>query len=211
MIEQIGQFLLALKKLLEENKLDEARQQLDQAYREWFGLDPNFVLSAPEDYLLLLTSGRVGEVDKLVALSDLLEMEGQLCERLGDYETSSQCNLKALNILAESILRQNQGTSNQLLSRVEMFVEKLEDDELPLETHDRLFRLYEQTGKFAAAEDRLFQLIEATSEDERVVAQGMTFYQRLLARDDHELKSGGLPREEVAQGLAELMRMRIEE
>jgi tetratricopeptide (TPR) repeat protein len=66
---------------------------------------------------------------------------------------------------------------------------------------------YEQAGQFAKAEDALFSLIEAAPGNTDALAMGAAFYGRLLRLDDGQLAAGGLPREEVEAGLAELKRL----
>ncbi|MDQ3460312.1 MAG: DUF6483 family protein, partial [Deinococcota bacterium] len=55
------------------------------------------------------------------------------------------------------------------------------------------------------AEDVLFSLLEAAP-DELLLEQGRSFYRTLLSLDDDSLEAGGLPRDEVEEGLGELER-----
>jgi hypothetical protein len=78
---------------------------------------------------------------------------------------------------------------------------------LPFELTVLLWRFYEQNGDFARAENVLFELLEEYGVTETVIPHGVAFYERLLARSDFELSSGGLPRDEVEAGLRELRTM----
>lgn len=210
MLEQFGEFLLSLKKLMSEDKQEEAREQLDLAYREALNLEPEFVRSAPVDYLILSAGiSRVGDVDKSLVLSDLLAMDGDWHALAGDYDTAGMCYSKAMSVLAESILRQPFGVAKEHLERVSELEAKIEQYDLPFDTRDRMFRLHERIGQFAAAEDDLYQLLDLSEGDdelkEHVVDRGVAFYQRLLSLKDHELMLGGLPRSEVQEGLEDLM------
>lgn len=77
MIEQFGEFLLALKQLLAEDRRAQAREQLDAAYRALLGMDATFIRQAPDDYLILACGmAQVGDLDKALALGDLLAADG---------------------------------------------------------------------------------------------------------------------------------------
>jgi hypothetical protein len=210
MLEQFGEFLLALKKLMSEDKQAEAREQLDLAYKEALGLDPEFVRNAPDDYLILSAGqSRVGDVDKSLVLADLLSMDGDWHALAGDDETAGNCYAKAMNVMAESVLRQPFGVAKEHVERVDALEAKIEQYDPPFETRERMFRLHERIGQFAAAEDDLYHLLDMTEGDEdwhaHIIERGVIFYQRLLTLKDHELMLGGLPRSEVQEGLEDLM------
>lgn len=201
LIEQFGEFLLALKRLLTENRLDQAREQLDRAYREALGLDPQFVRDAPDDYLILLSGlGRVGDMDKSAVLADLLTVDGDWHELQGDYETAQRCYCKATHVLTEALLRQPFGTSRDYVERIDALADKLAQYDVPPDTRERLFRYHERTHAYAAAEDDLYHMLEAAPDDRAVLEAGLAFYERLLQLPDHHLLLGGLPRSEVEEG-----------
>jgi tetratricopeptide (TPR) repeat protein len=206
MLEQIGEFVVALKQMLVEDRLGEAREQLDLAYREALGLDPQFVRDAPEDYLIL-TAGmsRVGDVDKSLVLADLLSADGDWHARNGDYDVAQQCHIKAINVTLEIYLRQPFGTSREHIDRVEALIDKVEQYEVPYDTRWRLFRYHERMGQYADAEDDLYELLDAAPENEALIDEAAAFYQRLLGLKDHELLLGGLPRDEVQAGLEDVL------
>lgn len=210
MLEQFGEFLLALKALMREDRQGEAREQLDLAYKEALGLDPQFVRNAPDDYLIL-TAGqsRVGDVDKSLVLADLLATDGDWHALAGDDATAATCYAKAMNVLAESVLRQPFGVAKEHVERVADLEAKIEHYDPPFETRERMFRLHERIGQFAAAEDDLYHLFDMSEGDddlsEHITERGIAFYQRLLQLKDADLMLGGLPRAEVQEGLEDLM------
>lgn len=210
MLEQFGEFLLALKALMREDRQAEAREQLDLAYKEALGLDAEFVRNAPDDYLILSAGhSRVGDLDKSLVLSDLLSLDGDWHALAGDEETTAICYAKAMNVLAESVLRQPFGVAKEHIERVSELEAKIVHFDPPFATRERMFRLHERIGQFAAAEDDLYHLLDLSEDDEEFDAQvcgrGIAFYQRLLQLKDHELILGGLPRSEVQEGLEALM------
>ena len=210
MLEQFGEFLLALKALMREDRQGEAREQLDLAYKEALGLDPEFVRNAPDDYLILSAGqSRVGDVDKSLVLSDLLAMDGDWHALAGEYDVAATCYAKSMNVLAESVLRQPFGVAKEHLERVADLEGKVDQFDPPFDTRERMFRLHERIGQFAAAEDDLYHLLDLSEGDDElgdhITERGIAFYQRLLQMKDSELMLGGLPRSEVQEGLEDLM------
>jgi len=205
MIEQFGEFLLALKQLLAEDKRAEARGQLDLAYRELLGMTPQFVRDAPDDYLILATGlAQVGDMNKSVVLSELLSADGDWHALAGEYDVAQACYVKAANVLLEALLRQPFGVAKDDVARADALIEKLAHSDVPFATRARLFRYHERIHRFADAEDDLYGLLEDAPEDESLLEAGVAFYERLLRLKDHELLLGGLPRDEAEAGLAEL-------
>lgn len=211
MIEQLGQFWAQLLEMIERGDTDSALDQINEKYREYFGVDSSFLAEAPEDYLLLTTTvGRVGDVDKALLLTDLLTLEGEALEHKGDYEQSAARFTKALNLISESALRLGHTPTSDVVERVDELQSKLADDDLPMPTLDRLFRFYEKTRRYADAEDMLFEMLGFADEEDDVefadsiAEKGVAFYRRLQSLTDAELERGGLPRDEVEAGLQEL-------
>jgi len=205
MIQQFGEFLVALKTMMIEERYDEAREQIDLGYRAALSLDPETVRSMPDDVLILNTAmSRVGDMDKSVVLGDLLTMDGEWHERTGDYDTAQTCYFKAANVLTEALLRQPFGTAKDYVERIDLVTSKLEPYDVPFETRWRLFHYSERVKRFADAEDDLFALLDLSPDDDELIDEGIAFYDRLLKLKDHELILGGLPRDEVQAGLAEL-------
>jgi tetratricopeptide (TPR) repeat protein len=78
--------------------------------------------------------------------------------------------------------------------------------DLPVAQRLHLARVLEALGRYADAEDALFEAIDADPADPAPVEEGIAFCQRLLALDPERLAAGGLPVEEVKASLAELLR-----
>jgi hypothetical protein len=151
-----------------------------------------------------LNSG--GDANKSLLLADLLDAEAEIDELRGDYEQSDARYLKALNVLTRVALQLTHKPIAEHIERIDGFVDKLQDVSLPMATKGFLFLYYEQIGRFSQAEDMLFDMLDAATDEEEITIgdSGVAFYQRLLQRNDHELEAGGLPRAEVEEGLREL-------
>ena len=211
MIEQFGEFLLAIKRLAEGEHYAEALEQIDAAFKESLGMDSKFINEAPLDYLVLMTSvGRVGDVDKTMVLADLLNAEAEVYEMQGDYAQSNRRYQVALDVLATVASRLAHKPTDEHIERIDQFVSKLSEDDssggVSFESKASLFKIYERVGRFDQAEDILYEMLdEVVADDESMVGQsGIAFYERLLKLSDYELETGGLPLAEVQEGLSEL-------
>ncbi len=67
-------------------------------------------------------------------------------------------------------------------------------------------RVLEALGRYADAEDALFELIDERPDDPGPVEEAIAFCQRLRPLEPEQLAAGGLNLEEVNDTLAELLR-----
>lgn len=208
MLEQFGAFLNGLRNMLNGDQSGQVLLDVQEGYRQLFGMDGEFILNAPENYLALMTSvGRVGEIDKVIALADLLTIEGEAYALKGEYGESQRRYCKALHVLLDRYLAMSFDKSADHTERIDQLINLSTDGELPAETLARVFRYYERVGRFANAEDTLYELLDNAPDDDVYndwADQGLAFYTRLLTHDDYTLQTGGLPRDEVQEGLAKL-------
>ncbi len=68
-----------------------------------------------------------------------------------------------------------------------------------------LISYYEKLGQFADAEDCLWKALDVAGDDPRILERGVMFYETCRKQADARLEAGNLPREEVQQGLDDLM------
>ena len=205
MIEQLLRVLAEATALKKANKYSEALLALDQALQELTGFDAKFLNSLPDESLILmLKTGDVLDADKCIIIADLLQAEGDIYEAQSQIEESYYRYLKALNLFLAAFLSHIQTNLPHHFTQIEPLVEKLAAYELPGKTKYNLWQYYEQSGRYAQAEDMLYELIEAEADAPEMVAQGISFYQRLLSKSNQELVTGNLPRAEIEEALAEL-------
>jgi hypothetical protein len=98
---------------------------------------------------------------------------------------------------------------------MERMINRLEEYRLPPDALQRLLPYYERAGRYADAEDVLYELLAETRAQGEAAFRsaadaGDALYRRLLARTDAQLEAGGLPREEVEEGWRTLERVRAD-
>jgi hypothetical protein len=84
--------------------------------------------------------------------------------------------------------------------------EKLGQQALPIYVRTELYLIsyHEKAHNFADAEDALWNAIDVAGDHPQLLARGRAFYEQCRKQADARLEEGGLPRDEVEEGLAEI-------
>lgn len=184
---------------------DEARRLLHGAYREFFGLEASFIHAVEVEQLVrMLDVGGVLDAERCLLLAALLRQEGELDAHEGATERAYHLTLRALLLQLAVFERGQTSTLPAEWVEIEASAAALATYELPPAVQPRLLRYYEEVGRYDQAENLLWEWLAATEGDPTVTRQGIAFYERLLQQEEAGLAAGGLPRAEVAAGLAEL-------
>ncbi len=191
--------------LIQAKDFEGALAALNRTFEEWFGWESEFVSAMPEEYLLSLLS-REGRLDaeKAAALALLLKVEGDVYAARDDEARAFHRHLRALNLL---LAVHEEGDGPSLLDEAEhaeSLLGAVAPYELPAPTLHRLWGYHEARGAYSQAEDTLWQLLATASFPPSLVAEGERFYLRLLEQDEALLHAGGLPANEIVEGMAAL-------
>ena len=214
MAERFGRYLAIILRLREYNKQEEALLYIDELFLQTTGLTTGFINSASEEMLLNLISPLgVLNVEKCLWMAVLLQQEGDIYVELGKSNESYYRYLKALHLFLEVASGNNDVKDIDITMAIEDILNKLAEYELPLKTNNKIFRYFEKLGSYARAEDVLFEMVEGEEKEKEpasdgIIKQGIAFYNRLLKKSDTDLKAGILSREEVEEGLAQLVSKR---
>ena len=214
MAERFGRYLAIILRLREYNKQEEALLYIDELFLQTTGLTTGFINSASEEMLLNLISPLgVLNVEKCLWMAVLLQQEGDIYVELGKSNESYYRYLKALHLFLEVASGNNDVKDIDINMAIDDILNKLAEYELPLKTKNKIFRYFEKMGSYARAEDVLFEMVEGEEEEKQpggneIVEQGIAFYNRLLKKSDTDLKAGNLSREEVKEGLAQIVSKR---
>ena len=183
---------------------DEALGMFDEAYKPLLGVGSRVVAVLDDGQLVdMLTSGSNPDMRRVAMALELLKTEADL------YATTGQAGEAAVRYRrAVALAGCLAARSERLLDR-ELAAQLLERaEELELSATQRLAtaRMLEALGRYADAEDVLFELIDEAPDDPGPVEEAIAFGQRLRPREPEQLAAGGLPIEEVNATLAELLR-----
>ncbi|HZS79513.1 MAG TPA: DUF6483 family protein [Ktedonobacteraceae bacterium] len=207
--EEVGRVLAQVIYRKQRQDYQGALNFIDEQYRQLLGMGAGFIHAAPEETLLaLLTSFDTLDTEKCWLVATMLKAEGELYELQDNENDSYYCFLKALNLFLEVLFMLNKSSHTEKTPEVEGLIARLTPFEVPEATRKRIFRYFEQTGRYAKAEDILSELLEAHPADAVMLNEGKAFYTRLLHQSDETLRAGNFSREEAKEGLERLERMR---
>lgn len=152
--------------------------------------------------------GDEGDLDRRLIAADLLDETALLMEAEGRSEAALSVYALSFRLLAEIGESRGRGAVEEREGRLDRAASRILRADLDRDTLVLLWRHQLRMGRYAAAEDILFPLLEAAVEGGRqghgLVAAGVEAYEALLERSDADLESGGLPRDEVLESLEEL-------
>jgi hypothetical protein len=207
MIQVLAQALGRLLAHRDAKRYDEAYDVIRQTSRQFLGMDATLLNSLSDAELIrLLDLGDRFDVEKCVVAAELLRMTGELEDLEGRREKSYEASVKSLSLFLELLFRETGAMPQEFFDKVDLLVGSLSAYDLPLQLRQKLFRYYDSCGRYAMAEDVLFDIIDA---DPGIVGEGLRFYERLRGKTDEDLSRGNLPRQEVEAGLQELTRRTI--
>jgi tetratricopeptide (TPR) repeat protein len=184
-IEQVGRMLAHIMGLAKGGRGDEALGMFDDG-----------------QLIDLLTSGSNPDMRRVALALQLLTAEAGLYRGAGQAGEAAARYRRAVALAGCLAAR-----SERLLDR-DLAAGLLERaGELELTDAQRLAvaRVLEALGRYADAEDALFELIDERPDDPGPVDEAIAFCQRLRPLEPEELEAGGLTRQEVDDTLAELL------
>jgi tetratricopeptide (TPR) repeat protein len=203
-IEIAGQMLARILGLARRGQRDEALGLFDQAYQPLLGVSARVVSTLSEEQLLsLLTSGSMPDLRRVATVLELLKAEADLLDEGGNRAAAVPRYRRALALAGFLAARSADLPDAALAADL---VERVGALELTVAQRTQLARVLEALGRYADAEDALFEAIDAGPDDPGPVEDAIAFCQRLLALDPSVLEAGGLPLDEVKASLAELLR-----
>jgi tetratricopeptide (TPR) repeat protein len=204
-IEQIGQMLAHILGLAKGGRGDEALGMFDEAYKPLLGVGSRVVAVLDDAQLVdLLTSGSNPDMRRVAMALGLLKAEADLYAEAGQAVEAAVRYRRAVALAGCLAARSERLLDHELaaglLGRA---------GELELSDAQRLAvaRVLEALGRYADAEDALFELIDELPGDPGPVEAAIAFCQRLRPLEPEQLAAGGLSPGEVNATLAELLRM----
>ena len=202
MIEQLSRFLAKALLMKEGKEYLEAVTEVKKAGKMFLGLSPEAMDAlSDKDLIQLWRVAQDLDAEKCALAAQIFKAEGEVYEDQGDNEKAVTSYLKSLSLLTETINFLKEKIPNELIATVDFLAEHLDFTSLPFSLQQKVFTTYATIGRFAKAEDLLFEMVK---EDASFAGEGRRFYEQLLKRSDEDLEKGNLPRAEVLESLAQL-------
>ncbi|HEX3201258.1 MAG TPA: DUF6483 family protein [Actinomycetes bacterium] len=202
-IEQVGQMLARILGLAKGGRGDEALALFDQAYASLLGVGSRVVAVLDDGQLVdMLTSGANPDMRRVSMALELLKAEADLYAEAGQAGEAAIRHRRALALAGCLAARSERLLDRELAAGL---LERAEELELSAAQRLAVARVLEALGRYADAEDALFELIDDDPDDPGPVEEAIAFCQRLRPLESERLAAGGLPLEEVNATLAELL------
>jgi len=209
-IRQILQLVKVVARIVRKlvaGHVEEADEEVRRELAERTGLDLDVVGMLDPASLVEVVGGRGAggsEPVRMLTTAELLGLWADICETRGEVEAATSWRVKALTLYlgVHELLAHEQ--LDVARGRLKVLLVSLHEVELPEVTRIGLVRYHVSTGTLDRAEDLLFELLDENLGGEALIDEAITLYSSLLKRPDAELEAGGLPRDEVLQGLDEL-------
>ena len=203
-IEQVGQMLAAIMGLAKGGRGDEALGMFDEAYKPLLGVGSRVVAVLDDGQLVdMLTSGSNPDMRRVAMALELLKTEADLYAGTGQAGEAAVRYRRAVALAGCLAARSERLLDRELAASL---LERAEELELSAAQRLAVARVLEALGRYADAEDALFELIDEAPGDPGPVEEAIAFCQRLRPLEPEQLAAGGLPIEEVNATLAELLR-----
>ncbi len=219
MLDQIGEVVASVLSGRGPSSVQRAEEELASAYVELTGSSRALVARlGSEQILAILGAPARFNRERGYVLARLLEADAELAEAnapgpgsaaeagdgMGRWDEArahvEDRRLKALDLYLEAA---RAGLDEEDLDeRIERLEVALAQVALPEPSHWRVFEHAAASGRFADAEDLLFEAVDRFGRGADTAARGRAFYRELETRSDAELEAGALPRAEVSEGRA---------
>ena len=205
MIQQLAQAVARLTARARTEDPAVVYAELHEALKDLTGLDFDVLDSLPlASVLQVLEADNDPNPARVLAIAECSFIRARLADATDQKDTALRARVMALTLYLETFTLFRHEALAQAENRAEHLLTEFEAIDLPRDTILRLFRYRAATGRFAEAENALFDLVERGLASSAVIDEGRAFYRRLLDLEDEQLAAGELPRDEVIDGLAEL-------
>jgi len=217
----------AMMGLRRQQKYEEALALSGDLLEKLLRMKPELArkLSA-EDLISMLGQRGTADPEDLRALGRLMTAESDTMEEMGRESEALSLRSKALHMLlaaeveehahahalAEGLLASGgvdriigERRQEERTAEAELLMDKLGNVRLQRSTGLLAAAASERRGQFDKAENRWYAML---NDGDARASEVAAFYERMQAMTDDRLEAGGLPREEVLLGIAELDRMK---
>lgn len=200
--EVLSRLRQTIARLKAEGDYARAQALLADAFLRHTGSDSRLLHALPtEQLIMLLRSPELFDADRGLLIALLLYSEAEVIAAQGGDGTAGAH--KALQLMLEAF-----ATDPELAAayqeELERLVRYLDEASLSAPLLKRLVSHYLRVGRWAKADDLLYLLTTLPHRSPATLRLAEHVYRKLLNLDDDLLAAGGLPREEVAESLAQL-------
>ncbi|HTG71268.1 MAG TPA: DUF6483 family protein [Candidatus Udaeobacter sp.] len=204
MIEQMTEAVGQIMNLRQARKHEEALLYIDELLDKRFRLSSKLIRSlSDEDLMKVMTTNGILETDHLQAIAILMKQEAELYSELGRKDESYFAHVKSLHLFLRLSLAGAEPTIAEPRGQIKVLLDRLRPYELPVTAKRLLMEWHEAEGHYDLAENVMYELLDDKALNP---SEAVDIYRRMLLQHNERLAAGGLPREEIEQGLKALLK-----
>jgi len=197
LLDQLAQALARVLSLRENEARGQALDFLNRESERLIGIDGAMLEILSPDAIRKTTAS----VEKGFVAARILEEISLISEEEGDHHRATAAAVKAFWLYAAAAQADASATDNTFRERIAGFGDACAERGLAEGDLLSLMAGYEMLGEFGRAEDALFALVEVARRPGDLLPVGRDFYARMAEHEDAELEKGGLPRNELQDGI----------
>jgi hypothetical protein len=208
LVRQIMQFVSVIAKVVGlkmSGQYQVALEVIDQSLGELLGINADMAkLLDDESLYKVLTINEVLDLERLIIIAELFKEKGDILDLQKHKLESDNCYLRSLNYYL--IISSNKQPSKpyELSQKINELILRLVNYDLPEKTILDLFCYYENEGEYAKAENILAILINRPKGNADLRDEMISFYQRLLLKNQKELSAGGMNKKQIRLKLKDM-------
>jgi len=198
LMTQAGLVLGKAMGLRQQQRRQEALELIDEFLGKELRLRSRLAMGlSDEDLLSMLSVTGNPNAEAVAVVAAFLQQEADLLHDLGQTEESVPRYAKALRLNLYALRAGMEAEGWDVRGRIGELLKSLSPYELGADTKKALWPWHESEGRYADAENLLYELAEADAVE---AAEGEAFYERLSSAEDDVLEAGGLARDELEEG-----------
>ncbi|AZV58129.1 DUF6483 family protein [Clostridium sp. AWRP] len=206
LIKKFNEMLYKILDDMDNKNYEGALDLIDTAFKDIFRLSIKFFNSLSLENIMEMVKINGSIVtDKCIIMAKLLEEEGNALEFQNKLDDAFYIHQKSLNLFLEAYL--NESTNCDLknyFSDIDPLINKLCEYKLSFTLLSKIAHYYAETKRYDKADDVIYEMLEENNHDAKCVEFAIKFYENLLLKNDNDLNSGNLPREEIEESLSSL-------
>lgn len=188
-----------------KNYID-AEKEIESAAKTLVGLDLKLIsILNIEDILKLMKTSDLYAGRCLVS-AELLREYAATYRLKGNDAEAKDFELKSLHLYIESILSKDLPEPGNYYAKINELIANASGFDFSDDLNLRLVGYYQFAGQYSKAEDIIFELVR--NQNEHVYEKAVAFYKDLQDKSEDELAAGNFSKEEVREGLDEILSMK---
>ena len=208
MINQMVMVLASIIGLRKAGQYQEAHQLINQSLEQLLGIDSQLIKQMDESSLLkVITTQGALDSDRLYNIAELYEQEGHVYTDQEDITLANADYHRALIFYLEIALSEGYQDYPELPHKIRELYERLENQELPVETLLMLFDYFERREEYALVERVIAELLNQPDHHAEINQSVLAYYQGLLEINDQDLLAGGVSMSYVKEKIVALESM----